>query len=79
MLVQIRSNFAFLLVDHLILFDNIVLIFSSPQTMPRAEIRPAFLFNRELHPVSPKVILIILFEFCQPPFNSLCLLSDFTK
>ena len=45
-------------------FSSIILFISfvhSPQTMPSAEIRPAFLLNCESHQVRRKVILFILF------------------
>ena len=38
--------------------------------MPRAGIRPAFLLNREFHPVSPKVILFILFAIFAKPHST---------
>ena len=80
-LVQIRSNFAFLLVDRLIFFDNLVLIFcsltsnyasrrNSPSFPPQSRIPSG---ESERHP------LYFVCQFCQPPFYSLCLLSGSTK
>ena len=80
-LVQIRPNFAFLLVDRLIFFDNLVLIFcsltsnyalrrNSPSFPPQSRIPCG---ESERHP------LYSVCQFCQSPFNSLCLLSESTK
>ena len=72
-LVQIRSNFAFLLVDRLIFFDNLVLIFcsltsnyasrrNSPSFPPLSRIPSG---ESESHP------LYSVCKFCQPPLNLL--------